>query len=186
MDIKINRIMKTPKPNWKKKYEETAGLLKLARDGNVLLDARALAAEKERDQAREACHAYRIDGDLAKKELAARPQNWACGKCHESGKGDGLAHVCHKIVEKEVLPKWIMPLWAILYVFGFYLWVSSRIIMNKLQQPILQPYEVPVLMQGGVSDEVFNSLGLELISCKSKLMDCNHDYRHMRQQGCNP
>lgn len=37
--------MKQSKPNWKKKYEETAGLLKLARDGNELLQAQKQSAE---------------------------------------------------------------------------------------------------------------------------------------------
>lgn len=141
------------KPNWKKKYEETTGLLKLCRDGNKILQA-------ERDEEKYYREAYQ-------KELKDRPN-------------------VEKIVEKEVLPNWVIFMFSLLLLGYATVGILSFSTIKKLQQPILQPYKGPVMVPGGVSDEVFNSLELELISCKSKLMDCNHDYRHMRQQGCNP
>lgn len=95
------------KPNWKKKYEETAGLLKLCREDNVFLNM-----DKDR---------WESESQRSQKLLMDRP-------------------IREKIVEKEILPMFV--LWILMALIGIELmiWMLANIQIKHYTEPILSPY----------------------------------------------
>lgn len=134
------------KPNWKKKYEETSGLLKLARDGNELLT--------------EEINGWKRTADARQKALMLRP-------------------TLEKIVEKEALPVFVMPMFcALTLLFVVLSWLASHQI-HQLQTPILSPY--PVYIAKYIPPDPY-----VLGTCKDALADCQADYHKMKKKGCRP